>query len=132
MNILKENIGQLNDIISLEVQATDYKEKVENTLKDLRRKANIPGFRVGHVPMGMINKMYRKSVLADEITKIVQDNLLNYIKENNINILFEPLPLPEKHKAISIRKTEILRSFLKSDCNPNLKLIMKKQKKSST
>ena len=49
MNILKENIGQLNDIISLEVQATDYKEKVENTLKDLRRKANIPGFRVGHV-----------------------------------------------------------------------------------
>jgi len=129
MNILKENIGQLNDIISLEVQATDYKEKVENTLKDLRRKANIPGFRVGHVPMGMINKMYRKSVLADEITKIVQDNLLNYIKENNINILFEPLPLPEKTQGDFDKEDGNFTFFFEIGLQPEFEIDYEKTKK---
>lgn len=99
MNILRENIEQLNDIITIEITAEDYREKVEKSLKELKRKANLPGFRVGHVPMGMINKMYGKSVTAEEISKIINDNLLNYIKENNINIIFEPLALPDKTKG---------------------------------
>lgn len=99
MNILRENIEQLNDVITIEITPDDYREKVDKSLKDLRRKANIPGFRIGHVPIGMIHKMYGKSVLAEEISKIVNDNLLNYLKENNINILFEPLALPDKTKG---------------------------------
>ncbi|MFA7401703.1 MAG: trigger factor [Bacteroidales bacterium] len=99
MNILRENIEQLNDIITIEISSEDYREKVEKSLKELKRKANLPGFRAGHVPMGMINKMYGKSVTAEEISKIINDNLLNYIKENNINIIFEPLAMPDKTKG---------------------------------
>ncbi len=96
MNILRENIGQLNDVITIEIEPADYNEQVDKSLKDLRRKANIPGFRAGHVPMSMIQKMYRKSVIADEISKIINDKLLNYLKENKIDILFEPIALPDK------------------------------------
>ena len=99
MNILRENIEQLNDIITIEISSEDYREKVEKSLKELKRKANLPGFRAGHVPMGMINKMYVKSVTAEEISKIINDNLLNYIKENNINIIFEPFAMPDKTKS---------------------------------
>lgn len=53
MNILRENIEQLNDVITIEITPDDYREKVDKSLKDLRRKANIPGFRIGHVPIGL-------------------------------------------------------------------------------
>ena len=96
MNILRENIGQLNDIITIEIVPNDYNEQVDKSLKELKRKANVPGFRNGHVPMGMIQKMYKKSVIVDEISKIINDKLFNYLKENNIEIIFEPLALPEK------------------------------------
>ncbi len=99
MNILRENIGQLNDIITIEIVPTDYNEQVEKSLKDLKRKANVPGFRAGHVPMGMIQKMYKRSIVADEISKMINDQLLNYLKENNIDILFEPIALPDKTKG---------------------------------
>ena len=99
MNILRENIEQLNDVITIEIEPNDYREQVEKSLKDIKRKANIPGFRAGHVPMGMINKMYKKSITADEISKLINDKLLDYIKENNINILFEPIALPDRTKG---------------------------------
>jgi trigger factor len=69
MNILRENIEHLNDIITIEIDETDYHEQVEKSLKDLKRKANIPGFRPGHVPMGMINKMYRNLSLLMKYQK---------------------------------------------------------------
>ena len=96
MNIVRENIGQLNDVISVKVEASDYKEAVEKTLRDLRRKANIPGFRVGHVPMGIIERQYKSSVTIDEVSKLVNSSVENYLKENDIKILFEPMAVPEK------------------------------------
>lgn len=96
MNIVRENIGNLNAYITVQLVPADYQEAVEKSLKDLRRRANIPGFRVGHVPMGMIERQYKPSVMMDEVSKLINDNLEKYLRENNINILFEPMAVPEK------------------------------------
>ena len=75
-------------------------EKLDNALKTFRKKANIPGFRPGTVPVGMVKKMYGKSILAEEINKMVGESLYNYIQENKLNVLGEPLPNEEKQEAI--------------------------------
>jgi len=92
MNIVKKDIDAINAMLTIQVTKSDYAEKVEKTLRDYRKKANIPGFRPGMVPVGLVKKMYGKSVLAEEMNKIVSDALFGYIKENNINVLGEPLP----------------------------------------
>jgi trigger factor len=92
MNIVKKDIDAINAMLTIQVIKSDYAEKVEKTLRDYRKKANIPGFRPGMVPVGLVKKMYGKSVLAEEMNKIVSDALFGYIKENNINVLGEPLP----------------------------------------
>lgn len=99
MNIVRESIGNLNEYITVQLVPADYQEAVEKSLKDLRRRANIPGFRVGHVPMGMIERQYKPSVMMDEVSKLINDNLEKYLRENNINILFEPMAVPEKTAA---------------------------------
>ncbi len=100
MNITKEQTGELTAQIKVELIESDYREKVDKTLKDLQRKANIPGFRPGHIPMGLVKKMYGKSALADEVNKLLSDSLYNYLRENKINILGEALPNGEKTKDI--------------------------------
>ena len=92
MNITKENIDKLNAIIKIDVTEKDYKEKVDTILQDYRKKANIPGFRKGQVPMGMIKKQYSKSVMVDEINKLLQDALNKYLTEEKLDILGNPLP----------------------------------------
>ena len=97
MNIKKENIGHLNELITVEIFTDDYQPQVEKSLKDLKRKAAVPGFRKGMVPMGMIEKMYGKSARIDEVTKLANDKFYEYLKEDNSNILFEPIAHPEKN-----------------------------------
>ena len=92
MDITQEKIDDLNAVVKVNLTEADYKEKVANTLKGYRKQAKVPGFRPGMVPMGMINKMYRKSVLAEELNKTAADSVYNYIKENNLEILGNPLP----------------------------------------
>ena len=92
MNVEKQLIDPVNASIKINLVKADYQEKVDKTLKTYRQKANVPGFRPGMVPLGLIQKMYGKAVLAEEINKIVLEALYNYIKENNLNILGEPLP----------------------------------------
>lgn len=92
MNITKENIDALNAVVKVEISATDYKDKVEQILKDYRKKANIPGFRKGHVPMGLVKKQYGKSVMIDEVNKLLQESLNNYLIEEKLDILGNPLP----------------------------------------
>lgn len=92
MNIAKKEIDQNNAIVTIRVEKADYAEKVEKTLRDYRKKANIPGFRPGMVPVNLLRKMYGKSIMAEEINKLVSESLYNYIRENNINLLGEPLP----------------------------------------
>lgn len=95
MNITLNNIDDLNAKISVNITAEDYQEKVEKTLSDYRKKATIPGFRPGKVPMGHIKRMYGKAVLVDEINKLISESLVNYIRDENLNVLGEPLPSEE-------------------------------------
>ena len=96
MNIKRENIGLLNDLITIELLASDYQEQVAKSLRSLKQKANVPGFRPGHVPMGMIEKMYKKSVVIEEVSKLTNDEINKYLAENLPNILFEPIAREEK------------------------------------
>ena len=96
MEIKKEIIGELNELITVELSPEDYQAQVEKSLKDLRQKLNVPGFRKGMVPMGMIKKMHGKSVLVDEVFNIANDVFNNYLKENYDRILFEPIACPDK------------------------------------
>ncbi len=92
MNIVKENIDELNALLKVQITKEDYAEKVENVLKDYRKKARIDGFRPGKVPAGLIKKMYGKAILVEEVNKLISESLTNYIREEKLNILGEPLP----------------------------------------
>lgn len=92
MNIVRTDIDQNNAVLTVQIEKADYSANVEKTLRDYRKKANIPGFRPGMVPMSLMYKMYGKAIKADEINKVAADALNKYIMDNEINILGEPLP----------------------------------------
>ena len=92
MNIVRKDLDPTNAQIIISVEKADYAENVEKKLRDYKKKANIPGFRPGNVPMGLMYKMFGKSVKAEEVNEIISNNLFNFIKENNIQILGEPIP----------------------------------------
>lgn len=92
MNITKENVDALNAVVKVDIVADDYQEKVTEVLNDYRRKADIPGFRKGHVPMGMVKKQYGKSVMIDEVNKLLQESLSKFLVEEKLDILGNPLP----------------------------------------
>ena len=104
MNITKTNIDDLNAVIKLQIVKEDYESRVNDVLKDYRKKANINGFRQGKVPMGVIKKMYGTPVLADEINKILSQELMKYIRENDLKIMGEPLPNETEQKEINWEK----------------------------
>lgn len=91
MKVSFENPDKVNGLITLTVEEADYKDNVEKTLKNYRKKANVPGFRVGMVPMGMIKKQYGTAVKVDEINKLLGEEIYKYVKDNNIQMLGEPL-----------------------------------------
>lgn len=92
MNITRENIDDLNAVVKVDIAKEDYSEKVAKILKDYSKSANIPGFRKGHVPMGMVKKQYGKAVLVDEVNKLLQDALNKYLTEEKLDVLGNPLP----------------------------------------
>ncbi len=107
MNIsITNNENGVSAILKLEVVKADYADQVEKSLRSFRQKANIPGFRKGMVPMGMIKKMYGKHVLAEEVNKVVSENLYNYIREQNLNLLGEPLPNQREQQDIDFDTQE--------------------------
>ncbi|MDT0647879.1 trigger factor [Zunongwangia sp. F260] len=97
MNITRENIDELNAIVKVDIAKEDYSGKVDKILKDYRKNANIPGFRKGHVPMGMVKKQYGKAVLVDEVNKLLQEGLNNYLKEEKLDVLGNPLPKEQEN-----------------------------------
>jgi len=97
MEIKRENIDELNAVIKVEIKKEDYNPKVEKILKDYRKTANIPGFRKGHVPMGMVKKQYGQSVLVDEVNKLLQESLNKYITEEKLEVLGNPLPKDQEN-----------------------------------
>lgn len=96
MNIVQNNIDELNAEITIELTPADYSERYEKALKDYRKKANMPGFRPGHVPVTLIKQRFGKSLLAEEINNVLQDAIYKYINENKINVLGNPLPKESK------------------------------------
>lgn len=96
MNITKEQVDNLNALLKVTVEANDYQNTVDKTLSDYRKKANVPGFRSGKVPMGIIKKQYGKAILIDELNKMVSQKLFEYIDEEKLDILGNPLPKREE------------------------------------
>ncbi|MEP6260029.1 MAG: trigger factor [Gillisia sp.] len=97
MNITRENIDDLNAVVKVDIAKEDYSGKVEKILQDYRKNANIPGFRKGHVPMGMVKKQYGKAVLVDEVNKLLQDALNKYLTEEKLDVLGNPLPKEQEN-----------------------------------
>ncbi|MRI02387.1 trigger factor [Kriegella sp. EG-1] len=97
MNITKEQVDELNAIVKVAITKDDYKDNVEKILKDYRKQANIPGFRKGQVPIGLIKKQYGKAVLVDEVNKLLQDNLNKYLTEEKLDVLGNPLPKQQEN-----------------------------------
>ena len=92
MNIKREDIDSLNAIVTVDIAKEDYSENVEKILKNYRKTANIPGFRKGQVPMGMVKKQYGKAVLVDEVNKLLDQALNKYLTEEKLDVLGNPLP----------------------------------------
>lgn len=101
MNISLENVDKVSALLTIKMEKNDYEEKVEKALKTFRQKANMPGFRPGKVPVSLIKKMYGTEAKAEEVNKLLSEKMYAYIKENNVNMLGEPLP-SEKQTPIDI------------------------------
>jgi len=92
MNISKENIDKLNAVVTINMNPEDYQPRVDKAIKDHAKKAKIPGFRPGMVPAAHIKKMYGKSILVDEVNNLLSDTLNNYLNEQKLEVLGQPLP----------------------------------------
>ena len=92
MNISLQNVDKVSAVLTAQIEKADYQEKVEKALKTLRQRVNMPGFRKGMVPMGLIKKQYGTSVLLEEVDKLLQEKVGEYIRENKVNMLGTPLP----------------------------------------
>ena len=96
MQVTRKDIDPLNAEMVINITREDYRQKVDDVLKNYKKTASIPGFRKGHVPMGMIKKQYEKAVIADEVNKLLQQEMDRYIKEEKLDLLGGPLPKNEK------------------------------------
>lgn len=103
MKISFENPDKINGLLTLTVEEADFKEDVEKTLKDYRKKANIPGFRPGMVPMGIIRRQFGSSVKAEVVNKLLGEQISQYVQENKIQMLGEPLP-SDKQEPVDLLK----------------------------
>ena len=97
MNITKKDIDQLNAVLTVQVDKKDYQQKVDKVLKNYKKTATVPGFRKGFVPMGMIKKQYEKSIVIDEVNKLLQEALNKYLVEEKLDILGNPIPKPDEN-----------------------------------
>jgi len=92
MHVHRKEIDALNGVLTVEIDHVDYAQKVKTSLEKYRKTAKIPGFRPGHIPLGIIEKRFGKAVLAEELNTLANDGVYNYIKENNLEILGNPIP----------------------------------------
>ena len=92
MNVSLQNVDKVSALLTVDMVKADYQENVEKQLKKIRKDAQMPGFRKGMVPMGLVKKMYEKSVIADEVNKMLGEAINKYIQDNKVQMLGEPLP----------------------------------------
>lgn len=106
MNITKEHLDDLNAVIKVNVEKDDYLPKVEDQVKKLRKQVTMKGFRKGHVPASVVKKMYGNQVLAEELNKLINENMTQYLQENDIHYLGNPLPKDQENIVIDINQPE--------------------------
>ena len=106
MNVSMQNVDKVSALLTVNIEKADYQEKVEKVLKKYRQQANVPGFRKGMVPMSLIKKQFGKSVMAEEVDKLMQEKVNEYIRENKVNMLGMPLPNEEKMQTIDFDTQE--------------------------
>ena len=87
MNISLQNVDKVSAVLTVQIEKADYQEKVEKALKELRKRVNMPGFRPGMVPMGLVKKQYGTSVLVEEVDKLMQEKVNEYIRENKVDMI---------------------------------------------
>ena len=92
MNVVKEDIDAVSAVVRVSIEKADYAEAVEKSLKDYRKKATIHGFRPGMAPMGLVRKMYYRYIIADEVSRLASNKLFDYVKEQKLRTLGEPMP----------------------------------------
>ncbi len=129
MNITKENINELNATVTVKIEKNDYEATVNNVLSDYRKKANMPGFRPGKVPAGLIKKMHGKAALAEEVNKMLSNSLSKYLTEEKLNILGEPLPNEEKQPTIDWDTAEDFEFVFDIAIAPEIEVKLDKRKK---
>ena len=129
MNITRENIDELNVVLKVEISKPDYEDKVENILKDHRKKANIKGFRPGMVPIGLVKKMYGRAVQIDEINKIVTENIQKYITDEKLEILGDPIPKADEQEKIDFDTREDFTFSFELGLTPAIDLNLTKKNK---
>ena len=101
-----QNVDQVSALLTVNIEKADYQERVEKVLKKYRQQANIPGFRKGMVPMSLVKKQFGKAVMAEEVDKLMQEKVNEYIRENKVNMLGMPLPNEEKMQTIDFDTQE--------------------------
>ncbi|MBQ1973104.1 MAG: trigger factor family protein, partial [Paraprevotella sp.] len=106
MNISLENIDKVSAVLTIKMEKADYAAKVEAALKNYRKKASMPGFRAGQVPMAILKKRFGKEITAEEVNKLLGEKLYGYIRENNVNILGEPMVSEERQPNIDFDTME--------------------------
>ena len=106
MNVSMRNVDKVSALLTVNIEKADYQERVEKVLKKYRQQVNMPGFRKGMVPMSLIKKQFGKSAMAEEVDKLMQDAVNNYIRENKVNMLGMPLPNDEKMQTIDFDTQE--------------------------
>jgi trigger factor len=121
MKITFDCPDKINGVMTMVIEPADYQEKVEKTLKDYRKKAQVPGFRPGQVPMGMVKRQYGTAVKVEEVNRLISDNLYGYIQENKIQMLGEPLPNQEKQKPQDFEKEGTLEFVFDIAVAPEMK-----------
>ena len=102
MEITLQNVSEAKGLLTVKLAKADYEPKVEKALKAFRQKANVPGFRPGMVPMGLIKKQYGSAIKAEEVNKMLQEAVYGYLKENKVDMLGEPLPNEDQQQAIDL------------------------------
>ncbi|HOK26087.1 MAG TPA: trigger factor [Bacteroidales bacterium] len=129
MNITRENIDSLNAILKVEVNKSDYQDNVEKVLREYRKNVNMKGFRPGMVPIGIIRKLYGTAAKIDEINKLVTENLARFIREENIQILGEPVPSDNQNEPLNWETGEDFNFTFEIGLAPEFELKLGKKNK---
>ena len=100
MNITLEKKSDVSALLTMSIEKADYTERVDKALKEYRKRANLPGFRQGQVPMGLMKKRFGREVTMEEVNRLIGEKLSEYLRENKVRVLGEPMPNMELQKPI--------------------------------